>query len=125
MSDMRTEGVDQRAAKGAEARGTKKNGKEDAAVVTLDPLKKKLRDLGKLAVRVATAQEELKDACKAVAEASGLNVSTVKRMVKAQSGDFSAYDDEKRKVEQLGLVFAEIGYQGKVTELADGPKTKQ
>ncbi len=98
------------------ARGRKDKDKEDGAMVKLKPLKDSLRELGELAIKAADARAKLKDAIKAVAERSGLLSSVVGRLVKARSGDSDQFEDEKRKVEQLGIVFDEIGYEGEITK---------
>ncbi len=114
--DARTEGIEKRNAMGKAARCRKDKDKDDGATITLEPLKKKLRDLGFLAAKLAEAKEKLNDAVKAVAEKSGLNASTVRRLVRAHSGDSTHFDDERRKVEQLGIVFAEIDFEGEITK---------
>lgn len=116
MGDMRTDGITTRQ-QAAAPRGRKDKDK-DGAVITLEPLKKALRDLGHLATKAAEAREKLKDAAKAVAEKSGLNVSTVNRLIKAHSKDRSGFDDERAKIEQLGIVFEEIAYEGEITKTA-------
>lgn len=114
--DLRTEGMKQRESTKRSARGTKAKDKDDGATITLEPVKKALRDLGHLATKAAEANEKLKDAVKAVAEKSGLNASVVKRLVKAHSGNRSHFDDEKRKVQQLGIAFEDIEYEGEITK---------
>lgn len=126
--DARTEGLDARENAKRNARGTKRKDKDDGATITLKPLKDGLRNLGKLASKVANAKIELKEAINAIAEKTGLNVSTVSRLVKAHAGDRGHFDDEKRKVEQLGICFEEIGYEGEITKEttpAPGSDTQQ
>ena len=98
------------------ARGRKDKDKDDGAAIKLKPLKDSLRELGELAEKAKEADAKLKDAIKAVAEKSGLLSSVVRRLVKAHSGDSDQFADEKRKVEQLGIVFDEIEYEGEITK---------
>jgi hypothetical protein len=98
------------------ARGRKDVDKEDGATIKLKPLKDALRELGELALKAKEANAKVKDAIKAVAEKSGLLSSVVRRLVKALSGDSDQFEDEKRKVEQLGIVFEEIGHEGEITK---------
>lgn len=114
--DTRTEGVDKRNEMGKTARGRKDKNKEDGAVIKPCEVKKSLRELGVLATKAADANAALKDAIKAVAEKSGLLSSVVRRMVRAQSGDSDSFNEEKRKVEQLSIIFEEIGFQGEITK---------
>lgn len=119
--DARTEGLESRTAMGKSVRGTKKRDKDDGAAIQVPPLAKGLRNLQALKKKLEAAGEALRDAIKAIAEQTGLNVSTVRRMVNAQSRDFSHYEDEKRKVEQLAVVFEEIGYEGEITKETTAP----
>ena len=100
------------------ARGRKDVDKEDGAVIKVKTLKDALRELGECKMRADEASAKLKDAVKAVAEKSGLLSSVVRAMVKAQSGDSDQFNDAARKVEQLSIVFEEIGYQGEITKAA-------
>ena len=116
LMDTRTDGVDKRDAMGKTHRGRKDKDKEDGAVIKIEPLKKSLKELGVCAMKAADANAKLKDAVKAVAEKAGLRSSVVRAMVKAQSGDSGDFNDAKRKVEQLAIVFEEIGFQGEITK---------
>lgn len=118
--DMRTEGVDAR--QKAKPRGRKDRDRDDGEAIKLEPLKKSLRELGQLAMKAADANANLKDAVKKVAEKSGLLSSVVRRLVKAHSGDSDHFADEKRKAEQLGIVFDEIAYEGEITKAAKEEK---
>jgi len=60
-----------------------------------------------LRIAAVQAADEYREASKAVAEACGLHPSTVSRYIKARSGE--NYDREKDRVEQLSLVFEEVG----------------
>ena len=98
------------------ARGRKDKDKDDGAAIKIKPLKDSLRELGELAEKAKEANAKLKDAIKAVSEKSNLNASTVRRLVKALGGDSDDFADEKRKVEQVALVFDEFEYQGEITK---------
>jgi len=104
-------------------RGRKDKDKEDGAVIVLAPLKKKLRNLGQLAQKVADASAALREAEKAIAKETGLLKSVVHRMVKATSGDSDQFEDEKRKAEQISLCFEEISFEGEITKATtDAPQ---
>ena len=98
------------------ARGRKDKDKDDGAAIKLKPLKYSLREFGELAIKRAEANTKFKEAIKAVSEKSNLNASTVRRLVKALGGDSDDFADEKRRVEQLGIVFDEIEYEGEITK---------
>lgn len=98
------------------ARGRKDKDKEDGAVIKTKPLKDALRELGEAATKAAAANDALSTIVKEVAKKSGLRSSVVRAMVRAQAGDSDDFNDAKRKVEQLGIVFEEIGYQGEITK---------
>lgn len=110
--------VDEVISKAKGARGRKDKDKEDGAVIKVKTLKEALRELGECKVMADEVAAKLKAAVKAVAEKSGLLSSVVRAMVKAQSGDSDQYADAARKVEQLAIVFDEIGYQGEITKAA-------
>ena len=88
------------------ARGRKDGGGQEA-VISTKPLKDKLRELEELKKKSDAAKDRLNDAIKAIAEQAGLLASVVRKLVNARSGD--NYEQEARKVEQLGIVFDEIG----------------
>lgn len=98
------------------ARGRKDKEKDDGAVIKMKPLKDSLRELGVAAIKVRDANDALKAIVKVVAEKSGLRSSVVRAMTKAQAGDSDDFADAKAKVDQLAIVFEEIGYQGEITK---------
>lgn len=76
-------------------------------VVTLQPLRKKLKHLAALKDTLDGARGSFNAAVKAVAEETGLMSSVITKLIKARSDD--KVDDERRKADQLSMVFAEIG----------------
>ncbi len=119
--DMRTEGVDARAATGKSARGRKDNQGQEA-VIQPDTLKKRLRELGELKIKAEEANQRLKDAVKAVAEKAGLEATVVRKFVNARHAGSEKFDNEKRRCEQLSICFDEIGFTGEVSDLVDAAK---
>lgn len=108
----------------ARRRGRKdKDGAEK--VLNYGPLKENAKDLMKLRRRLANAQTDFNDKCKAVAEKCNCNTGSVKSIINASfSGKFA---DKQREIEQLSLTFSEVGEiaNGAVTasdEGADQPK---
>lgn len=87
-------------------------GKSDKAgqpmAIKMDELKKRIGNLLTLHKKMALAQDALKDAITASADASGLLASTVSAAVKAMSGDDEAYEAAKLKASQRSLVFDEL-----------------
>mgnify|MGYP001563945639 CR=1 FL=1 len=82
-----------------------KDGTED--VIKVKPLKDAIDDLIVLHAKAMTARGKLNDAVKVVAEKSGLLSSVVRKLVNARAGE--NWEEESRKVVQLGIVFEEVG----------------
>lgn len=76
--------------------------------IQIGELKKRFSNLLTLHKKLTIAQDALKDAIKASADASGLLASTVAAAVKAMSGDNEAYEAAKLKASQRALVFDEL-----------------
>lgn len=87
-------------------RGRKDNEGQEA-VVTTKPIRERIAELCTLKEKSEQAKEALNAAIKATAEAAGMQSSVVRKFVNARSGD--KFDQEARKVEQLGIVFSEVG----------------
>jgi hypothetical protein len=90
---------------GKRVRGRKDQGQE--AVVKTDVLKDKVADLVHLHNKAAAAAETYGDAIKTTAEKAGLLASVVRKFVAARAGE--KFEEEKKKAEQLSLVFDEVG----------------
>jgi hypothetical protein len=94
---------------------SKARGRKDTTgtevVMQTKPIKEMLKDLILLETRRAAATEKFNDQVKAVAEKAGFLSSVVRRIVKAHAGE--SFEEEKRKVEQLGIVFDEVGAENK------------
>ena len=90
--------------KGARAR---KDEAGQEAAIKLESLVKKIDELITLKRKVETASADYGDAIKAAAEESGLQASTVRRFVTARAGE--RFNEIKRDVDQLALVFDEVG----------------
>ena len=90
-----------------ETRRSKPTGREDRsgqeAVITLGELHEKVGTLVDLYKMVQYTNADLNDGIKAVAEASGLLASVVRKFVVATAG--GRFDEKKREVEQLALAF--------------------
>ena len=88
------------------ARGRKqKDGTED--VIKTKPLKEAITELLSLKAKADAAKDKMNSAVKAVAEKSGLLSKVVRKLVNARSGE--GFEEAKREVVQLGIVFEEIG----------------
>lgn len=87
-------------------RGRKDSEKQEQ-VIKLSAVKDKISDLITLYNKAGDANDKLNDAIKATAEKAGLLSSVVRKFVVARAGD--RFEEEARKVEQLNLVFDEIG----------------
>ena len=88
------------------AKGRKDStGQED--VIKTKPLKDAIDDLIALHGKKQNANDKFNAAVKAVAEKSGLLSSVVRKLVNARAGD--KWEEESRKVVQLGIVFEEVG----------------
>lgn len=91
---------------GKSPRGRKtEDGQEQA--INLTALKKGIGELVDLHIRKKSAADDLSSAIKAIAEKSGLLSAAIRKLVKARAGE--KFEDKKREVEQLSLVFEEIG----------------
>ena len=77
------------------------------AVIKMAPVKENIDNLIELFTKAGEASEKLNDAIKAMAEKSGMLAVVVRKLVTARAGE--KFDDEKRKVEQLSLIFDEVG----------------
>lgn len=88
------------------AQGRKDADKQEA-VITMEPVKEGIEDLVQLYVKAGTANDRLNDAIKATAEKAGLLASVVRKFVVARAGE--KWEEEHRKVNQLALVFDEVG----------------
>ena len=90
----------------AKAKGRKSSdGTED--VIKTKPLKEAVAELETLKTKADAAKDKLNDAIKAVAERSGLLSKVVRKLVNARHGE--DFEDAKREVMQLGIVFDEVG----------------
>ena len=88
------------------ARG-RKDGDGQEVVIEMKPVREVLQELLELDKKARNAAQRRNDAIKAVAKKSGLLSSVVRKLVNARAGEDFA--EEKRKVDQLALVFEEIG----------------
>ena len=118
--DMRTDGIDTRA--DAKAPRGRKDNQGQEAVIKPQTLKDGLKNLAHLKAKAEEANQKLKDAVKAIAEKSGLEATVVRKFVNARHAGSEKFDNEKRRIEQLGIVFEEIGYQGEVSDLVDASR---
>lgn len=88
------------------AKGRKSSdGTED--VIKVKPLKEAIAELETLKTKADAAKDRLNDAIKAVAERSGLLSKVVRKLVNARHGE--GFEDAKREVDQLAIVFDEVG----------------
>lgn len=95
-----------KAREATEPQGRKDNQGQDA-VLQISELADKLQRLQKLKIQADEAKEDFSSAVKAVALKAGLLASVVRKVVAARTGD--RVSDEKRKADQLSLVFEELG----------------
>lgn len=91
------------------ARG-RRDSQGQEGVIKLKPAEDSIQELVDLYVKAGEASDKLNDAIKAVAEKSELLASVVRKFVTARAGE--KFEEEKRKCEQLGLLFDEIGLLG-------------
>jgi hypothetical protein len=80
-------------------------GQEDA--IRLAPIEESIEELVTLYTQQQESAERCSDAIKAAAERSGLLANVVRKFVKARAGE--KFAEAKRTVEQLSLVFEEVG----------------
>lgn len=85
----------------------RKDGMGQEAVIKMAPVKENIDNLIELFTKAGEASEKLNDAIKATAEKSGLLAGVVRKFVTARAGE--KFEEEKRKVEQLSLIFDEVG----------------
>lgn len=85
----------------------RKDADKQEAVIKTGPIKEKIDDLVALYIKMGRAADTFNDAVKATAEKSGLLASVVRKFVVARAGE--KFEEEKRKCEQLQLVFDEVG----------------
>lgn len=102
MTAAATEGTSTRKAPGRKTQGVEE-------VIRLETLKTREDDLIALHKKAAAAQVELDEAVKETARETGLLATTVNKYIKARASD--NFDERKKKVMQLALVFE------------DGPKS--
>jgi hypothetical protein len=91
----------------ASPRGRKDQTTGQEEAITMAPVKKSIDELVRLYTQQQAAAEKCSGAIKAVAEKAGLLADVVRKLVKARAGD--KFEEAKRKVEQLSLVFDEVG----------------
>lgn len=86
-------------------------GRKDAdrqeKVIEVEAVKDRVEELIRLYKASGDAQEAFNDGIKKAAEDSGLLAATVRKFVVARAGE--KFEEEKRKCEQLSLLFEEIG----------------
>lgn len=92
--------------KGRSARGRKDAEKQEAVIKT-KVVKDKIDELVRLKKSAEEAAACFNDAVKAAAEKSGLLASVVRSFVTARAGE--DFEGAHRKIEQLALVFEEVG----------------
>lgn len=77
------------------------------ATISLRPIKDGIEELITLYTQQQESAARCSDAIKAAAEKSGLLANVVRKFVKARAGE--KFEEAKRTVEQLSLVFDEVG----------------
>jgi hypothetical protein len=88
-------------------RGRKDQTTGQEAAISLRPIKDGIEELVTLYTQQQESAARCSDAIKAAAEQSGLLANVVRKFVKARAGD--KFEEAKRTVEQLSLVFEELG----------------
>jgi MarR-like DNA-binding transcriptional regulator SgrR of sgrS sRNA len=91
----------------ASPRGRKDQTTGQEAAISLRPIKDGIEELVTLYTQQEESAARCSDAIKAAAEQSGLLANVIRRFVKARAGD--KFEEAKRTVEQLSLVFEELG----------------
>jgi hypothetical protein len=91
----------------ASPRGRKDQTTGQEAAITLRPIKDSIGELVTLYIQQQQSAAACSDAIKAAAEKAGLLANVVRKFVKARAGE--KFAEAKRTVEQLSLVFDEIG----------------
>lgn len=85
----------------------RQNDGTDYAVIELAVVRERIDELVQLQRNATEAGKELADAIKATADEAGLLPATLRRFVSARAGD--DFDAVASKVQQLALVFEEVG----------------
>lgn len=88
-------------------RGRKNQSTGQQEPIRLAPIKNSIGELVALYMEQHESAARCSNAIKAVAERSGLLANVVRKFVKARAGE--KFEEEKRTVEQLSLVFEEVG----------------
>lgn len=91
---------------GSRGRSTGRKDKGQEAVFNPEALATRADDLVKLYKAQCTAASDFSEAVKACAEKAGVNAANIRKFVVAKAGD--DFEDTKRKVLQLALVFEEV-----------------
>ena len=86
-------------------RKSQTTGQEES--IRLGPIKDSIDELVTLYTEAQESKARCSDGIKAAAEKAGLMAGVVRKFVKARAGD--KFEDAKRTVEQLSLVFEQIG----------------
>lgn len=105
--DTQTNDANLQPTKGKRSAKGRKDNEGQEAVIKTQPLKDNIKELMLLKKKLEDATGNMNAAIKRTAEKSGLLSSVVRRLVNARhSGKFA---EEKVKVDQLGIVFEEVG----------------
>jgi hypothetical protein len=91
----------------ASPRGRKDQTTGQEEAITMAPVKKSIDELVRLYTQQQAASEKCSTGIKTVAEQSGLLANVLRKFVKARAGE--KFEEAKRTVEQLSLVFDEVG----------------
>lgn len=92
---------------GRAPRGRKDQTTGQEAAISLRPIKDSIDELVTLYHQQQESAARCSDAIKGAAEKAGLLAAVVRKLVKARAGE--KFAEEKRTVEQLALVFEELG----------------
>jgi hypothetical protein len=90
----------------SKARG-RKNSEGQEAIIYTTKAKNEIERLIKLKTKSEEAAEDFNNAVKHVAEQAGIQAGVLRKFVNARAGE--KYEDEKRRCEQLALLFEEVG----------------
>ncbi len=91
----------------ASPRGRKDQTTGQEAAISLRPIQDGIDELVALYLHQQESAARCSDAIKAAAEKSGLLANVLRKFVKARAGE--KFEEAKRTVEQLALVFEEVG----------------
>jgi len=94
----------------------RKDKESGPAVIKLETLSVRAQNLMDLRIKSQQANKAYQEAVTAVAEASGLNASTVQRYIRARCG--SSFREERDRASQMAFVFENLGELGEYK----GPK---